>query len=344
MHKKLNILFVAESFYPYTGGVEKHIHLLSKKLIEDGHKVTVLTYKKNKDDKTIDFHNKIKIYRLNNRRNKYLNFAGLLKQLLLQNILNENYDIIHYHDYSVFNILFRILSKKTNIKKGKSYITFHGWEGIFPIPEYIKKKRKYCEDNTAGNICVGHFIEKWYETNADVITYGAVEEKTIDMKTDRQILFSGRLEHDTGFSDILDAFEEIAKKENGYKLVICGKGSLVKFIEGRKNVEYKGWISDTSEMIAKSEYVFASGYLSMLEALILKKKVICYYNNELKKDYFEMIPNYDGMMWTAGSKEDLIKVFKNASEDKVKVEAGYEFAKRQTWDKLKQDYYKIWKY
>ncbi len=343
MGKKMKILFAAESFYPYVGGVEKHVLGLSMRLLKDGHKVTVLTYKKNKNDIEIETNEGIKIIRLNTDRNKYMNYAGLVFQLLVSGGGNGNFDIVHYHDYSIFNILNRILSLKWNTSKSKTYITFHGWEGIYPIPEDIIRKRKYCEEKANANICVGDFIEKWYGTKANIVTYGAVEASNREAGHEKIILYAGRLEADTGFDAIMKAFDEIQKEKNEYKFVVCGKGSLDYLFKGRKDVEYKGWVEDTSEYLARAEVVFASGYLSMLEAFIMKKKVICYYNNDLKKDYFEMIPGYEKMMWTAGSKEEIIRAFNEAISDNGKARAGYEFAKEYTWEKLKEDYYRLWK-
>ena len=342
MHKQENILFITDSFYPYAGGVEKHVLELSKKIIEDGHKITVLTFKKNTNDADTDNISGIKIYRLSKTNSKYSNFAGILYQIFSKDILKSSYDIIHYHDYSVFNIIYPILSLNREIRKKKTYITFHGWEGIYPVPDYIKNKRKYASEKTNGNICIGHFIEKWYGTRADIITYGAVEERKSDAGSDKTILYAGRLETDTGFPVLLEAFSEINKLHPEYKFVILGKGTLADTLKNYPNVIYKGWVKDTAEYISKSEVVFASGYLSMLEAFIQKKKVLGYYNNDLKKDYFEMIPHCRDLMWTAGSKDEIIRMFEEMFSNSEKVNAAYSFAKKYSWDSLKQDYYRLW--
>ena len=342
MHKHLNILFITDSFFPYTGGVEKHVLQLSRKLTEDGNKVTVLTFKKSAEDADSEVISDIKVSRLSKTSTKYSNFAGILYQIFAKGILKDTYDIIHYHDYSAFNIINPILSLKKEIRNKKTYITFHGWEGIFPIPDYIKQKRKVSEEKTAGNICIGHFIEKWYGTKADVVSYGAVEEKNLDTVPEKNILYAGRLEADTGFPVLLEAFNEIVEKYPEYKLVVCGKGSLSDALKNTPNVVYNGWVEDTSGFITNAEIIFASGYLSMLEAFIMKRKVLGYYGNELKKDYFEMIPGYKNLMWTAGNKEDIIRAFKEMLFDNSKLNMAYDFAKKHTWENLKQGYYKLW--
>lgn len=342
MHKQENILFITDSFYPYAGGVEKHVLELSKRIVEDGHKVTILTYKKKKGDADKENISGIKIYRLSKTSGKYSNFAGIMFQIFSKDILKSTYDIIHYHDYSVFNIMHPILSLNREVRKNKTYITFHGWEGIFPLTDYIKNKRKYASEKTNGNICVGHFIEKWYETRADIITYGAVEEQKSDTDSENTILYAGRLEPDTGFPVLLESFGEINKLHPEYKFVILGNGTLTDTLKDYPNVIYKGWVKDTAEYISKSEVVFASGYLSMLEAFIMKKKVLGYYNNELKKDYFEMIPHCQDLMWTAGSKDEVIKMFEDMLSNNEKIKAAYSFAKKYSWDSLKQDYYRLW--
>lgn len=342
MHKYLNILFIADSFYPHTGGVEKHVFELSKKLIENGNKVTVITYKKDVSDTETEIVSGIKVFRLSKTNSKYSNYAGLLFQIYSKGILKGSYDIVHYHDYSAFNILNPILLLKQEIRNKKTYITFHGWEGIFPVPDHIRKKRLYCEEKTNGNICIGHFIEKWYGTEADIITYGAVDEKSYNIIPKKKILYAGRLEADTGFPVLLEAFIELAIQYPEYKLVVCGEGSLSDKLKDKTNVIFKGRVDDTTEFVANAEIIFASGYLSMLEAFIMKKKVLGYYDNELKKDYFELIPGCKDMMWTAGNKEDVIKAFKEMLCDNSKINAAYDFAKKHSWENLRQEYYKLW--
>ena len=122
MHKPLNILFVAESFYPYTGGVEKHVFELSKKLIEDGNKVAVLTYKKSDEDTDTEIVSDIKVSRLSKTSSKYSNFAGILYQIFSKGLLKDTYDIFHFHDYSAFNIIYPILSLKKELRNKKAYI------------------------------------------------------------------------------------------------------------------------------------------------------------------------------------------------------------------------------
>ena len=342
MLKQVSILFVTESFYPHTGGVEKHVLELSKKLIGDGNKVTVLTYKRNINDADTEIVSGVSVYRLSKTNSKYSNYAGILYQIFSKGILKGPYDIIHYHDYSVFNILNPILSLKHEIRNKKTYITFHGWEGIFPVPDFIKDKRKHAAEKSDGNICVGHFIEKWYDTKADIVTYGAVEERELNTIAEKTIFYAGRLEPDTGFPVLLEAFNEIVKHHPEYRFVLCGNGSLINIIKDNPNVIYHGWVDDTSEYAAKAEVVFASGYLSMLEAFILKKKVLGYYNNDLKKDYFEMIPQCKDLMWTAGSKEEIISTFNDMLADHIKANAAYNFARKHLWSSLKQDYYRLW--
>ena len=80
----------------------------------------------------------------------------------------------------------------------------------------------------------------------------------------------------------------------------------------------------------------------MLEAFIMKKKVLGYYNNELKKDYFEMIPQSSDLMWIAGNKEEIVLSFNDMLADNKKNIAAYNFAKAHSWNNLKQDYYRLW--
>lgn len=92
-------------------------------------------------------------------------------------------------------------------------------------------------------------------------------------------------------------------RQNKWKLVVAG-----------------GLIKDPTSLIKKSDYVFVPGYLSILEAFKHKKPILFHYNNPLKRDYYQMHPMFN----------------KNLNE-------RYQWAKKQTWEKLASQYEQLWK-
>lgn len=345
----MNILFVAPNYYPHIGGVEKHIKEVSEELAKDGHEIVILTLKHENSYKSHEKTGNIEIIRMNRLDIRKLGVIYLYLQLFLNLPKFLTADIIHFHDFwtlwewgKPFLSIFRFFKKPI-------YLTFHGWEGDIPPKPDIIEKRKICEQLVDGNICIGHFIEKWYNTKADIVSYGGVHKAEETTECENYILFAGRLAQDTGIIAYMQAWKEINKIYPELKFIICGDGDLkqklVDYISKANitNVEFKGFVQDPEDYVKKSKIVFASGFLSILEAFSYKKPVISFYDNELKKDYLEMMPDSEKMMWISKSKEEIILYIQEALEDNEKVQKAYEYSLENSWQKVKEDYYKLWK-
>ncbi|MFZ4590474.1 MAG: glycosyltransferase family 4 protein [Ignavibacteria bacterium] len=342
----MNVVFITKDYLPRLGGVETHVSKLTAELIKDDHKVNIITIadKGNNDGENNSGNPKVLRLSPGTFPSRLSHYAGLLKRIKI--LLNS--DVIHLHDFSImyYFLSFVYLLK---ISRKKVYITFHGWEGIFPPPEYIVKKRAKCESLADGNICIGDFIPKWYGTKADIVSYGGVEKKDITGNTETSVVFAGRLSNDTGINQYLDAWKVIQEKYPNRHLVICGDGPLSQNISDDiksgilKNVTMAGMVKDTGEFIKDAEIVFTSGYLSILDSFAYRKKVISVYDNELKKDYLNMIPGSNEMLWAAGSKDEIFNAFEEAVKDNIKSEKAYKYALENNWEKVKNDYYRLWK-
>ena len=343
----MKILMITASFFPHQGGVESHVKRVSEELIKMGHEIGVLTPKTDENQKDYEKINEIVIFRYP-RKSTLRTFFWLFKN---RNIIS-GYDIIHCHDFTSF--VFRYLPFLFIFPSKRVFITFHGFEGKQPIPQNIKTLRKISEKLTKGNICIGEFILKWYGTKTDYISYGAVDnilnhdEKDVEKNS---ILFVGRLEKDTGILEYLKTLK-ILKERYGfdYCFHVCGDGTLREYIKSysEKNnlkIHLHGFI-DPSNIFKKCSFAFVSGYLTILEAMIRKKLVFSIYENEIKKDYLILMPNSKKTMVISSSAEDLAKQmtyhFKNPSLIQKKVEAGYNFAKNQTWEKVANLYLDLW--
>jgi glycosyltransferase involved in cell wall biosynthesis len=342
----MNIVFITKDYLPKLGGVETHISKLTAELIKDDNQVNIITIAdKGVSDGEINSENP-KVFRLapDTLPSRISHYTGLLKKLRV--LLKA--DVVHFHDFSImyyflpFVYLLKIFRKKV-------YITFHGWEGVFPPPEYIVKKRTKCESLADGNICIGDFITKWYGTKADIVSYGGVEKKDISNNTETSVVFAGRLNYDTGINLYLEAWKVIQEKHPDRQLVICGDGSLSQSIledinnGSLRNVTMAGMVKDTGVFIKDAVIVFTSGYLSILDSFAYRKRVIAVYDNELKEDYLNMIPESKEMLWSAGSKEEIINLFDEAIQDDKKSEKAYKYSLDNDWGKVKKDYYRLWK-
>lgn len=356
----MTVLFFARRFYPLIGGVEKHVLEIGKRLVKKGHKVIVITeYEKNTNEQnyqslpvsaTIEGIEIIRIKAGNDGKlKKFKIWFELLKHL---KVISSS-DVVHCHDIFFWYLPFRLL-----FPFKKVYTTFHGYEGNKIPNKKAIFMHKLAEILSYGNICVGDFLKKWYETKPTFVTYGAVDVDKQKTKNNKQttdenlIIFLGRLEEETGIMEYLKAFKEVSKKYTKLKLVILGDGSqreyAKEFVRNNKlNVEFKGFIENTQDFVNRAFFVFTSRYLGILESLMSKKYVLAVYSNEIKKDYLQMAPFADFISISKNSdeiKNELIKYILDEKLKALKINKGYAWVKNQTWDKMVNLYIKLWKF
>ncbi|MEK7095294.1 MAG: glycosyltransferase family 4 protein [Patescibacteria group bacterium] len=310
----MRITFITPSYAPYIGGVEKHVEGIVK-VLSKNHQVTIVT--EQKDAKAVGYEkkNNLEIYRIptydiSEKNKKWRIWSWILKNHELLN----NSDVIHVHDVMYWLYPYKLLHPLKKV-----YITFHGWEGIYPIPLKNIILHKLNEFLAAGNICVGDFIAKWYYTRPDTVTYGAVEVPVYRPKViSKSLLFIGRLAEDTGFRECLDL---------GWPLVVVGDGPLKYLLP--KNANFLGFVPHPEKYIAAANHVYASGYLTILESFVQNKIVLASYSNPVRRDYLTMHPmgKFLGL---------------NGDIPKVASQAAYNWAQDQTWAKLVSQYQSIW--
>ncbi len=313
----MKIVFITPSYKPNIGGVEKHVEGITKILSKD-HDVTIITEQTQEDlkDKNVI---QVPTLGVSLRSKKWVIWKWIFEN---QKTL-DNADIIHVHDVMYWLYPYKLLHPFKKI-----FITFHGWEGIYPIPLKNIVLHKINEFLATANICVGDFICKWYYTHADQITYGATSSHKHPQKSSAtpKLLFLGRLAEDSGFRECIDLYE-LHKKDLKWKLIVAGDGPLKRLIP--KEAVSLGFISHPEKYISDADYVYASGYLAILESLVQKKIVLASYANPVKKDYLTMHPaarflSLNGQITSSQSEE------------------AYNWAKAQTWEKLVSQYLYIW--
>lgn len=334
----MKIGILARRFWPDIGGVEKHVLEIGKRLVKDGHEVTVITQSKGTRN-NIDG---IRIKRISKVPANWFDKFYIWKWFWNNRSLIKQLDIIHAHDVYFWYFPFRVL-----FPRKKSFITFHGYEN-YPISRRAILVRKISEKFSKGNIIVGSFIKKWYGTMPDYITYGAVEVSSIkyqalSSRKRESAVFVGRLEKNTGILSYLEAVGIIKKLIPNFEFTIIGDGEL----KDKIPKEIRIYKSDrgVEKYLRESNFVFASGYLSILEAFVNKRLVFVFYDNPLKEDYLKMTP-FSKFMIIENSPEKLAdKVLyylnhqKEAEELKRKA---FDWAKDQTWENVVKIYYQLW--
>lgn len=266
----MKILFISKYPTTHIGGVETHIRFLTKILKSKKQEVSIISEEQIKPPHI-----------------KYFGLIYIWLWFFKNRKLIEDSDVIHIHDVFIWYLPFRFLYPSKKV-----FITFHGWEGKYPIPFWNLINKQIANKLTNGSIAVGKYIEKKYKIKSDYIIYGGVERLSDSKKISTQdkikntILFVGRLEPDTGLLQFLD-FLRSSSLVYGYENVsFVGDGSLRKDCE--KFGEVYGFC-DPNPFYKKAGTVVPSGYLTYLEAKSYGCKIKTFYGNELKKDYWDEI-------------------------------------------------------
>lgn len=359
----MNIVFISSSFYPSIGGVETHVLELSKELVKLGHKVTVITedkpgywHSRHKGDsearklKSIDkssffVHKKlyqIDIYYFKFGEPSFLKKFRIWYSFLKHTQLFKSADIIHCHDVFVWYLPLRFF-----LFQKKIFTTFHGYETVFPPKEKAIWIRRLSEKLSYGNICIGDFIKKWYGTKPDYVVYGGVKKTSniksqilnVTQKRKLRILLVGRLEKDIGIQIYKGALRKLKDLGIRFEFTACGGGSLSSELESYGKVH--GFVPKIKEYMKKTDFVFASSYLTMLDAFQAKKPVFSVYTNPLKHDYLCASP-FKKYIYVSHDSDKLASQILKYTPQAAKLSKAASWANSQTWKKVAQVYLDLW--
>lgn len=141
------------------------------------------------------------------------------------------------------------------------------------------------------------------------------------MAQPKKMLFIGRTDPDTGYDDCV----QLAKLLNFHLTVITDEPDPTKFI-------------------SQTDYVFASGYLSILESALAGKLIFASYSDPIRKDYLLMHPIASHMIigQTASNLAKALSSHSNPETAKM-IELAHTWAVRQTWPALVKTYETLWK-
>lgn len=341
----MRIAFLTRLFYPHIGGVEKHVLEISKLLLKDGHKVSVITELYDKGLKEFEILEGIKVYRFSFPKIKFFGLIFCWLKLVKFFKILKAADIVHAHDVAFWYFPYRLIFFKKAF-----FTTFHGFEG-YPIRVNAYWLRKISELLSQGVIVVGSYIKKWYGVKNPLVIYGGINTETIkkSLKDKKKTIlfdacFWGRFDKDTGFDTYLKTLKIIRKKYvPGFRLLAIGSGPLLpqKRVPGLKIIHP---LNDPYFYISRSRVAFVSGFLSILEAFYLKKKVFATFNNPLKRDYLMMTPFYKFLVIEKSPLRLAYKVYKFLKKRKKdrEIDEAFLWVKNNTWESILKVYYKLW--
>lgn len=331
----MNILFLTRLYTPHVGGVEKQVRELSKRLVDKGFKITIVTEKYRKNLKNEDIIEGVRVIRISYPDKKYLGIICIWLALLKKIKMIIAADIVHTHGVFVWYLPFRFIFPLKPI-----YTTFHGWEGVYPIPTKNIILRKISATLSWKYFCIGKFIEKHYKVKANNTYYTAVdipikENYTKDHKT---LLYVGRLDEDTGIRSILRCLNYL----KGYNILFCGDGPLAN--ECKKVGKVYGFV-DPRPHYEKAAICLSPGHTSILEAFTFKCLIITTYNNPVKRDYLKMTPfsNYIVVKKSPKKMAEMISYYsEHPGEAMPMIESAYDWVTAQSWSSITRQYLKLW--
>lgn len=286
-------------FPPHVGGVGVHIHTLSKKLVEEGHEVYVITYP-HKEIKDIDGIHVIGTKGLNVPGVRGLMFKKNAKKALEKLIEKEDLDIIHGHYLFPAGAAAVEVGKKHGIK---TYVTAHGSD-MFEVYKKQSLMRSTIKKVLDGADCVlavsnalrHEIIATDVKGIADKtkLSWNSVDIEKFSAKGDDSfkkenkledkpiVLFIGNLIKRKNVDSLLEA-KKIAGSD--YYLVIVGDGPLFKKLskkvkdENIEDVIFTGSRNDVERIIPSSDLLVLPSFsesfgLVLIEALACGKPVI----------------------------------------------------------------------
>ena len=286
-------------FPPHVGGVGVHIHTLSKKLVEDGHEVFVITYP-HKEIKDIDGIHVIGTKGLNIPGVRGLMFKKNAKKALENLLEKEDIDIIHGHYLYPAGAAAVEVGKKHNIK---TYVTAHGSDmfELYKNQQFMRSTIRNVLKDADGVFAVSNALRheivatgvvgiadktKLSWNSVDIDKFSTKENDLLKNEFGLEdkpiVLFVGNLIKRKNVDSLLEA-KKVAKSD--YYLVIVGDGPLFKKLNKKvdedniRDVIFTGSRDDVENIIPGCDVLVLPSFsesfgLVLIEALACGKPVI----------------------------------------------------------------------
>ncbi len=286
-------------FPPHIGGVGVHVHTLSKKLVEEGHEVFVITYP-HKEIRDIDGIHVIGTKGLNIPGVRGLMFKKNAKKALENLLEKEDIDIIHGHYLFPAGAAAVEVGKEHDIK---TYVTAHGSDmfELYKTQPLMRSTVKKVLRDADGVFAVSNALRheiiatgvqgiadktKLSWNSVDINKFSAKEndkfKKESHLEDKPIVLFVGNLIKRKNVDSLLEA-KKISHSD--YYLVIVGDGPQFKKLkkkvdeENIRDVIFAGSRNDVEDIIPSCDVLVLPSYsesfgLVLIEALACGKPVI----------------------------------------------------------------------
>ena len=243
------------------GGVLEVVLALSEGLIENGHKVKILTPKpRNEEPK--DHENIIYMGTSTDFRSPASTTAQISStddnEKIDAVLAREKFDILHFHEPWLPLLSRQLLQRSTSVNIG----TFHSKvpEALMTrtvikvVTPYLKSIMSYLHELTAVSPSGADYAATLTDEPITIIPNGIdlikYRPKIIKNKTNKSILYIGRLEGRKGVKYLLRAFQLFSQDNPDVSLIIAGDGPEREKLEllsedlKLKNIKFLGFISE----------------------------------------------------------------------------------------------------
>ena len=284
----MKILMLTWEYPPrIVGGISRVVHDLSKRLIKDGHDVTVVTYK---EGNAPDYENDkgVNVYRVNNYMINPNNFIDWIMQLNF-NILSKAielinkegpFDVVHAHDWLVayaaksikdsygIPIVSTIHATEAGRNSGihdetQRYINDTEWLLTYESTEVIVNSN-YMKNELQRLFGLPFEKINVIPNGVNLNLYNGIERdyefrRKFARDNEKIILYVGRLVYEKGIQNLIGAMPKVLNSYNDAKLIVAGKGGMLE--ELREQVNAMGI----------SNKVYFTGYLNSKEVTKMYK-------------------------------------------------------------------------
>ena len=252
----MRILMLTWEYPPrIVGGIARVVNDLSKRLIKDGHEVTVVTYKEGnvpyyEQDKGVN------VYRVDNFMINANNFIEWIMQLNFNIVAKATeimqkegkFDVIHAHDWLVayaaktlkqsYNIplVSTIHATESGRNSGirdsqQKYINDTEWMLTYESTEVIVNSN-YMKGELQRLFGLPFEKINVLPNGVNLLTYSGIEKdyefrRRFALDNEKIILFVGRLVYEKGVQHLIAAMPKILEGYRDAKLVIAGKGGMM---------------------------------------------------------------------------------------------------------------------
>ena len=274
----MKILMLTWEYPPrIVGGIARVVHDLSKRLIKDGHDVTVVTYR---DGDTPYYENDkgVQVYRVDNYMIKPNNFIDWIMQLNFNMVAKASeiiakegkFDVIHAHDWLVANsaktlknaydipLIATIHATESGRNSGihddtQRYINDTEWMLTYEASEVIVNSN-FMKGHIQGLFGLPFEKINVIPNGINLTNFTGIERdyefrRKYALDNEKIILYMGRLVYEKGVQHLISAMPKILNGYNDAKLVIAGKGGMIDELKAE------------AESLGLGDKVYFTGYL-----------------------------------------------------------------------------------